>query len=825
MKQLYPAQAQHAEKLLAGLEKHGAALDTSETGCGKTVVAAHVAAQLKRPTLVVCPKALIPSWKRELSDHGVQADVLNYEKLRAGKTAFGKFTRNRWDWALPEGALVIWDEVHRCMGMSSKNAKMLLGNKGRLNLMLSATAAEDPTEMRALGFLLGLHNLHDFYPWLKRSGCKPNPWGAMEFKGGPAKLAQIHTAIFGEGRGSRLRRSDLAAYFTETQIVTEPLEFDDGEIQRLYSEMEDEVAALKEEMADDSTNPAAKALVAQLRARQQVELLKVPLIVEMAQDLLKEGQSVALFVNFDQTLEALLARLGARCCVRGGQSSLERECMIADFQENRERVIVCNIAAGGVGVSLHDTQGGHPRTALISPSWNAKDLLQVMGRIHRAGGKTPSMQRVLFAAGTIEETIEKSLREKMKNIETLNDGAGLVDAPVPPPPAKESAWVGLVEKNTEPPADSAAPGISNPLTPDHGARAHARYSPSSLTYREICPNWENDDDPNKDNSAADRGTSIHECIETEDLTRLQGEDYLVAEMCLSYTAGLTKPGTLVMKEIRLKVLDQYGTVDWVGINGTHADVVDYKTGRRSVPDAEINAQLWAYMLGVWDKFPKVETIEGHMLLPRRDEVSRHVFSRGADYARVKLRIETIIERAKAKEVFNATPKGCEFCGRKGTCPALASVALHVAATEKLTENSEGTAESLGLDPQKPETIAKLLTVSGIMEKWAVKVREEALRLSVYEGVEIPGYEQAQRKAARTITSALGAWEVLKDKMSAEDFIAAASRMSITDLEKNFAAQAARGQKGQSKQVLENHLRDAGVLKEEGSITYLRAIKN
>ena len=54
------------------------------------------------------------------------------------------------------------------------------------------------------------------------------------------------------------------------------------------------------------------------------------------------------------------------------------------------------IQAGGVGVSLHDLHGGHPRMSIISPTWSGQDLKQVLGRIHRAGSKTPAIQKIVF---------------------------------------------------------------------------------------------------------------------------------------------------------------------------------------------------------------------------------------------------------------------------------------------------------------------------------------------------------------------------------------------------------------------------------------------
>jgi SNF2 family DNA or RNA helicase len=129
-----------------------------------------------------------------------------------------------------------------------------------------------------------------------------------------------------------------------------------------------------------------------------------------------------VFVNFSETLNTLCDMLGsdtARVC--GGQSGNEREQNVQRFQRNECGVIVCNTAAGGVGVSLHDEHGGHPRMALLSPTFNEKEYVQVLGRIHRAGSKSPALQRVLIASGTIEEKIIAKLEEKRKDMAALHE--------------------------------------------------------------------------------------------------------------------------------------------------------------------------------------------------------------------------------------------------------------------------------------------------------------------------------------------------------------------------------------------------------------------
>jgi superfamily II DNA or RNA helicase len=165
-------------------------------------------------------------------------------------------------------------------------------------------------------------------------------------------------------------------------------------------------------------------LVEILRARQLAEAAKVPDVISMVEDANGEGYSVAVFVNFVDTVKALAASFPDASCIVGGQSAMVREENVQRFQTNQTRVVICNIAAGGVGVSLHDEHGGHPRMSLISPTFNVKDYIQTLGRIHRANAKSPATQRVLVASKTIEEKIIDSMEKKRHSLETLHAPLG-----------------------------------------------------------------------------------------------------------------------------------------------------------------------------------------------------------------------------------------------------------------------------------------------------------------------------------------------------------------------------------------------------------------
>jgi hypothetical protein len=96
--------------------------------------------------------------------------------------------------------------------------------------------------------------------------------------------------------------------------------------------------------------------------------------------------------------------------------------IINKFQTNKSNIIIVNIQAGGIGISLHDKNGKYPRASILSPNWSSTSMVQALGRIHRAGGKSKSLQRIVYAAETVEETIAQNIKNKLKDINSINNG-------------------------------------------------------------------------------------------------------------------------------------------------------------------------------------------------------------------------------------------------------------------------------------------------------------------------------------------------------------------------------------------------------------------
>jgi SNF2 family DNA or RNA helicase len=417
-------QKDHAGNLREAILNYGYAKDGSDTGTGKTVVALSVAKDLGLTPFVVCPKSVVPSWKEWAEKFEFPPFVFNYEKLIRGKTEYYTRKGSQRVWSLhPERVLLIFDEDHRCKGAKSENAKMMIAAKkrGLLTLSLGATSCANPIEMRALGYLLDLHDDRGWWNWCLKNGCKRGTFGGLAFTGNKSALKRIHDHIYKLGRGSRLRIRDLPpGSFPNGNIISEGYDVGSAaEIEDIYNDLK-----VKLEEIDTFKMDADNPLTVQLRARQEVELLKVPVLEELARDALEGDNSVVIFVNFRDTLEALLRRLSGSheiSVIDGSQSGVARDKEVKRFQNDESRICLCMTQAGGTGLNLHDENGKHPRVSLISPSFSAIDLKQALGRIHRAGAKSPAVQKIVFADNTVEMRVCRLVRKKLNSIDLIND--------------------------------------------------------------------------------------------------------------------------------------------------------------------------------------------------------------------------------------------------------------------------------------------------------------------------------------------------------------------------------------------------------------------
>lgn len=478
---LLPYQLPHLQQLNNAFKKNQVILDASDTGTGKTYTSVALIKMLKLKPLIICPKSVINSWLKVIKMFNLEIlGISNYEALKCGKmynesmeyikcpfinkiiesdkkhtdsiisnnkspsinlmdgsdnkkikedTEDKEDKEDKYEFIIPTFAgkepndlinnfIIVFDEAHRCKNFKTTNSKILIAAyQAKIKiLLLSATISDKIECFKPFGYILGYYDkINTYNIWLRRQLMVFKVLhDKTNFTEDQKRIDIIHRRLF-PNKGSRMKISLLGNLFPSNQIINQTYYLaDHDKINKLYQEMNQALADLKVKEL------RATALGRIIRCRQHIEILKVPIFLELAEDAIENGYNVAIFVNFHETLEHLAFQLDADCFIHGKQGLEERIQCIEDFQSNKKNIIIAIIQAGSVGISLHDLHGT-PRMSLISPTWSGQDLVQCLGRIHRAGAKTPAQQKIILCADTYEEQISKIIQKKLTNISGIND--------------------------------------------------------------------------------------------------------------------------------------------------------------------------------------------------------------------------------------------------------------------------------------------------------------------------------------------------------------------------------------------------------------------
>jgi superfamily II DNA or RNA helicase len=448
---LLPYQIGHTLKLNNALDSHNVIVDASDTGTGKTYCAMALCAHRGMDAFIICPKSVINNWFQVAKIFGVNVHVSNYEKIKGGKCytpeyhviqspyfkPLFRFDKNLlkniifgFDVSVPDNCIVLFDEAHKCKNKTSENSKLLSGLYGTNTkcMLLSATLTDKISTFDIFGMVLGLYEDETTCDkWIKqykiinkvvlREKYKDVVKNNKPMASFIISLEIIHSTLFPE-YGSRLKISELGDLFPNNTIHCDCYYMDNyKELDEVYKELNYCMNLIK--MKEYNSYCILARLI---RARQRIEILKIPIFVDIIRDSFENQKSVVVFVNYIETLDQLCYIFKTTCVIRGGQTIIERNLQIDRFQNNKSNIIICMISSGSVGISLHDIHGGFPRESIISPTWSGWELKQILGRVHRAGGITPSVQKIVYCANSYEQKICDIIKIKLSTISGINDG-------------------------------------------------------------------------------------------------------------------------------------------------------------------------------------------------------------------------------------------------------------------------------------------------------------------------------------------------------------------------------------------------------------------
>lgn len=426
MIKLLPHQVPHTNQLLSILKSHGAAIDASDCGTGKTWCAAKIAETLKVSPLVLCPKVSIDVWHEALAVAGIHdAQVINYESARMPKAGLVHFVeKSRMykgkakiskiaQWSNPR-ELVIFDEAHS-VGGGTKSLQGSMACELRhwpvKKLLLSATMADNPIRMQSAAYLLGfIHNSSQYYQWVQQYGVSRNPLAnnaltlSLNKERRKRGMMRLHKDIFPRF-GARMRWNEIPGY---PGISKTAQKWDIPSAARA-------VERVKKEMRLEPAVQVAGAL------HRVSELETAKEMVGVAKDLVSQGCAVLLFVSYRDTMAYLKEHIPDAGYVEGDQNTDERRRFIEMFQDGRINVMILNYKAASFSLNLHDLIGV-PRVSLHFPPFSALELEQAFGRTHRTGSVSDPQNILCFPANTPAEKTYENVREKLTRLRDLNDG-------------------------------------------------------------------------------------------------------------------------------------------------------------------------------------------------------------------------------------------------------------------------------------------------------------------------------------------------------------------------------------------------------------------
>lgn len=171
---------------------------------------------------------------------------------------------------------------------------------------------------------------------------------------------------------------------------------------------------------------------AEMNENGQVRLSKPSCKVDGLLEVLEDtgDEPAVVFAQSRQLIELAAEELRSRkisfSMIVGGQGAWEREKAKDDFQNGLVRVILCTIAAGGIGITLTRAN----RAIFIQRSWSMIENKQAEDRVHRIGSEIHDTIEIIdiVAVGTIEEHQLRALEGKEERLQEFVRDADIVSS-------------------------------------------------------------------------------------------------------------------------------------------------------------------------------------------------------------------------------------------------------------------------------------------------------------------------------------------------------------------------------------------------------------
>ena len=420
---LYPHQSDGVAFLLSKKR----AILADDMGLGKTrqAIVAMEAGCPDGSILVVCPASIKLNWKREILmvDDGASIEVLGVDKdqtdtprwIIVNYDLLGKHAErlHAIDWAG-----IILDEAHFIKNASKRTSHCLklLGVQAEARapvigpdyvfLLTGTPMTNRPKDLFNLFRCVGHPAARSFLSFAKRY-CEAyrNDYGWVTT--GASNLDELN-----------LLMKEVSIRRKKDEVLDLP--------PKVRSWVPVDISASKAALnaidsflawysGTDPSQPNDTEFLARLtKVRTALHKAKFNAVSERIKDVTAAGEKVVVFTCFTDGIERHKAKLGDQAVTITGSDTADKRMKAVDrFQSDPHvRVALCNIIAGGVGITL--TAGSH--VIFQDLDWVPANHAQAEDRCYRIGQERRVSVEYFHAAGTLDSYIAELLEGKMKLI-------------------------------------------------------------------------------------------------------------------------------------------------------------------------------------------------------------------------------------------------------------------------------------------------------------------------------------------------------------------------------------------------------------------------
>jgi len=424
---LFPQQIPNYERLREILKTSRFAINLSELGSGKSIIALKLANDFERIIVISYPAVINQNWKPLLEKYKISAETITINALRGRKNyalnnSFLERDGDRyaatdlWKQIAGMRTLLIIDEFQmtKNKNVSARAVREMIsyiGGSSRV-LLMSGTPVDQPDQILNYLKMLGMVSKKRKYADLAEITGDESV-NCFNFD---QKLAAYFRDVFLPKYSDRMAPSprNLVGFLGYIQL-TGTAQIDAGEAVKSLENL------CSKDRLETSDNCSIKTHL------QRIELLKIPFLGKNIRASLQQKKKVVVALFYLDSILALareLRDLKPRVII-GETKNSERDEIISRFQEptHRCRLIIANADIISTGINLDDAHGNFPRICFLASNYKSMISHQLFYRFSRITTKSPSEIVVLFCRNLNEDRVLKILAQKTRVLKDFSSSS------------------------------------------------------------------------------------------------------------------------------------------------------------------------------------------------------------------------------------------------------------------------------------------------------------------------------------------------------------------------------------------------------------------